>query len=41
MLPLPYTNPIAAGIYLAACLVWVIPEMLRMSAQMARVPGRL
>ncbi len=37
MLPLPYTNPIAAGMYLAACLVWVIPEMLRMSAQMARV----
>ncbi len=37
MLPLPYTNPIAAGIYLAACLVWVIPEMLRMPAQMARV----
>ncbi len=37
MLPLPYTNPIAAGIYLASCLVWVIPEMLRMPAQMARV----
>ncbi len=37
MLPLPYTNPIAAGIYLAACLVWVIPEILRMPAQMAQV----
>ncbi len=41
MLPLPYTNPIAAGIYLAACLVWVIPEMLRMPTQMARVSRQI
>lgn len=34
MLPLPYTNPIAAGIYLAACLVWMVPEILWMRAQM-------
>ncbi len=36
MLPLPYTNPIAAGIYLAACLVWVVPEIWWMPRQMAR-----
>jgi protein-S-isoprenylcysteine O-methyltransferase Ste14 len=37
VLPLPYTQPIAAWIYLAACLIWMIPEMIRMPAQMARV----
>lgn len=28
MLPLIYTNPVAAGIFLAACLVWNVPEWL-------------
>lgn len=28
MLPLVYTNPYAAGVFLAACLVWLAPEWL-------------
>lgn len=27
MLPLVYTNPTAAIIFLAACLIWNLPEM--------------
>lgn len=39
MLPLIYTNPLAAGIFLAACLVWNVPEWIgtfRQRAQEAR-----
>jgi protein-S-isoprenylcysteine O-methyltransferase Ste14 len=37
MLPLPYTHLTARILFAAACLVWVIPEMIGMSRQMARV----
>ena len=37
MLPLIYTNPTAAGLFLAACLVWLVPEMIGMLRQMAKV----
>lgn len=37
MLPLVYTNPTAAGVFIAACLVWLIPEMIGAFPQMARV----
>jgi protein-S-isoprenylcysteine O-methyltransferase Ste14 len=36
VLPLPYTNPLAAGLFLAACAIWVAPEMAAMRRQMAR-----
>ncbi len=37
MLPLIYTNLTAAGIFLAACLVWLVPEMTGMFSQMAKI----
>lgn len=37
MLPLIYTNSTAAGVFLAACLVWLVPEMIGMFPQMAKV----
>ncbi len=37
MLPLVYTNPGAAAIFLAACLVWNIPEMIGAFKQTAKV----
>ena len=37
MLPLVYTNPIAAALFAAACLAWLVPEMIGMLPQMARV----
>ena len=37
MLPLIYTNLGAAGIFIAACIVWNAPEMIGMVRQMARV----
>jgi protein-S-isoprenylcysteine O-methyltransferase Ste14 len=40
LLPLIYTNPIAAAIFIAACLVWMVPEMVHMGGQMARVSRR-
>ncbi|HEY3344177.1 MAG TPA: isoprenylcysteine carboxylmethyltransferase family protein [Anaerolineaceae bacterium] len=39
-LPLPYTQPAAAGIYLAACLFWLIPETLGFYRQMAKAARR-
>ncbi|BCL84138.1 isoprenylcysteine carboxyl methyltransferase [Ktedonobacteria bacterium brp13] len=36
MLPLIYTNPLAAGIFLAACLVWNVPEWIGAFKQTAR-----
>ncbi len=36
MLPLVYTNPTAAAVFIAACLVWLAPEMVGMVPQMAR-----
>ncbi len=38
MLPLVYTNPIAAAVFVTACLVWLVPEMIGMFPQMARAP---
>ncbi len=40
LLPLIYTNPAAAGIFLAACLVWNVPEMIGAFKQMAKVSRR-
>jgi protein-S-isoprenylcysteine O-methyltransferase Ste14 len=37
MHPLIYTNMAAAGGFMAACLVWWLPEMIGMFRQMARV----
>ena len=37
LLPLIYTNPAAAGIFLAACLVWNVPEMIGAFKQTAKV----
>lgn len=37
MLPLIYTNRGAAGLLIAACLIWTVPEMLGMVRQMATV----
>jgi protein-S-isoprenylcysteine O-methyltransferase Ste14 len=37
LLPLVYTNPGAAAIFLAACLVWNIPEMIGAFKQTAKV----
>lgn len=36
MLPLIYTDPRAASIFLAACLIWLLPEMFATSRQMAK-----
>lgn len=37
MLPLIYTNVAAAGIFLAACLIWNVPEVIGALKQMAQV----
>lgn len=37
MLPLIYTNPAAAGVFLAGCLIWGVPEMIGMSRRGASV----
>jgi protein-S-isoprenylcysteine O-methyltransferase Ste14 len=34
--PLIYTNPIAAALFLAACLIWIIPEMAGTFKQSAK-----
>ncbi len=36
LLPLIYTNIDAAGVFLAACIVWNVPEMIGMVRQMAK-----
>ncbi|MGB8212599.1 MAG: isoprenylcysteine carboxylmethyltransferase family protein [Anaerolineales bacterium] len=36
MLPLVYTNPLAAGLFLAVCLAWLVPEMTRMRRMLAK-----
>lgn len=40
MLPLIYTHPAAAGLFLATCLIWLIPEMAGMVRQMGKVSRR-
>lgn len=35
MLPLIYSNPQATSLFLAACLIWLLPEMFAMRRQMA------
>lgn len=37
MLPLIYTNTAAAGVFMVACLIWLIPEMVGMFPQQAKV----
>ena len=37
MLPIIYTQLAAAGLFLGFCLVWLVPEMIGMRRQMARV----
>lgn len=37
MLPLVYTNPGAAAVFITACLFWLVPEMIGMAPQMAKV----
>jgi protein-S-isoprenylcysteine O-methyltransferase Ste14 len=37
LLPLVYTNPIATFLFILACLIWLIPEMIGMFRQMAKV----
>jgi protein-S-isoprenylcysteine O-methyltransferase Ste14 len=37
LLPLIYTHPAAAGLFIAVCLIWLVPEMIGMFPQMARV----
>jgi protein-S-isoprenylcysteine O-methyltransferase Ste14 len=37
MLPLPYTQPVAAGVFAVACLIWLLPEVISTPWQMARV----
>ena len=37
MLPLVYTNTAVTFIFIVACLIWLIPEMIGMFRQMARV----
>ena len=37
MLPLVYTNTTSTFIFMVACLIWLIPEMIGMFRQMARV----
>ncbi len=37
MLPLIYTEPIAASLFLAVCLVWLVPEIAGMHRQMAKL----
>ena len=34
------TQPLETGIFLAACLVWLVPEMITMSRQMAKASRR-
>ena len=37
MLPLIYSNPLATIIFIVACLAWMVPEMVNMIPQMAKV----
>ena len=37
MLPLIYTNPAAAGLFLVACLIWLVPEAAGTHRQMGKV----
>ncbi|MGA7193532.1 MAG: isoprenylcysteine carboxylmethyltransferase family protein [Anaerolineales bacterium] len=37
MPPLIYTNPVATFIFIVACLIWLLPEMIGMYRQMAIV----
>lgn len=37
LLPLIYTNTVAAALFLAACLVWIVPEMIGAIKQTAKM----
>ena len=37
MLPLFYTNALAAWVFGAACLIWLVPETIGMVAQMSGI----
>jgi len=36
VLPLIYTNAVAAALFVAACLIWLVPEAISMPRQMAK-----
>jgi hypothetical protein len=38
LLPLIYTNPVAAGLFLATCLVWLVPEAAGMQRTKRFIP---
>jgi protein-S-isoprenylcysteine O-methyltransferase Ste14 len=40
LLPIPYTQPAAASLFLGICLIWLVPEMIGMRRQMARASGK-
>ena len=40
MQPLLYTHPAASIAFVAACLIWLVPEMIGMRRQMARASGK-
>jgi protein-S-isoprenylcysteine O-methyltransferase Ste14 len=40
LLPLIFTNTAATVVFIGACLIWLVPEMIGMFQQMARVPRR-
>jgi protein-S-isoprenylcysteine O-methyltransferase Ste14 len=40
LLPLIYTHPAAAGLFLATCLIWLVPETAGMVRQMGKVSRR-
>ena len=40
MLPIIYTQPAAASLFLGICLIWLVPEMIGMRRQMARASGK-
>lgn len=40
MLPLIYTHPAAGGLFLATCLIWLVPEMAGMVRQMVKATRR-
>jgi protein-S-isoprenylcysteine O-methyltransferase Ste14 len=36
LLPLFYTSAAAGGVFMAVCLIWLVPEMINMTRQMAK-----
>jgi protein-S-isoprenylcysteine O-methyltransferase Ste14 len=40
LIPLIFSNPAASVAFIAACLIWIVPEMIGTGRQMARVSRR-